>query len=105
VVLPLRAQRRRWKSSPQHAAEYAAIKKMELEAERAQLDFLAANLRAFSGSTVSELSEPSKPASRLRSKNLATLGAYYQLPDDARQRLLTGLDSARVDSASLPGAS
>ncbi|MFK8043378.1 TIGR02444 family protein [Congregibacter sp.] len=41
VVLPLRKQRELWRGKPELSAEYAAIKGLELQAERRQLEFLA----------------------------------------------------------------
>ncbi len=40
VVQPLRRLRRGWKQNPPHESAYAAIKDLELEAERRQLAFL-----------------------------------------------------------------
>jgi uncharacterized protein (TIGR02444 family) len=41
VVLPLRRQRQRWSRALERSAEYAAIKRLELAAEREQLQQLA----------------------------------------------------------------
>jgi uncharacterized protein (TIGR02444 family) len=42
VVIPLRERRRQWKQDAPHVQAYAALKALELEAERSQLRFLEA---------------------------------------------------------------
>ncbi|WOJ97879.1 TIGR02444 family protein [Congregibacter brevis] len=41
IILPLRKQRELWRGKPKLSADYEAIKGLELEAERCQLEFLA----------------------------------------------------------------
>jgi uncharacterized protein (TIGR02444 family) len=92
VVLPLRAQRRRWGRSaaestdtePACGKEYTAIKALELQAERQQLDFLAAfRILSCEESPAAEAHKPPAAAEILRQDNLAALCRYYALGDGA----------------------
>lgn len=90
VVLPLRAQRIRWKHAAHRNEEYAAIKTLELEAERFQLEMLARRLPALrSGAAdTAELS----PA-----HNLRAVLALYRLSGGVQTQfevpLLAALDN------------
>jgi uncharacterized protein (TIGR02444 family) len=89
IVLPIRAQRRRWAESATgsdgpYSKEYVAIKALELAAERQQLEFLAAMpLRSPSAPAASDPGQQSaRFAARLQS-NLLSLTRHYRLADTA----------------------
>ncbi|WP_439105494.1 TIGR02444 family protein [Congregibacter sp.] len=79
VILPLRQQRKRWQGQPQCAAEYAAIKTLEIQAERTQLGFLAEIYAA--DSTTGSVDASAPPL--LLEEQLRTLARHYELDDEA----------------------
>lgn len=90
VVLPLRARRRDWKRNPPGDFEYAAIKQLELQAERAQLEMLAqrrdASITATPGTDV-----PAPDYAALLRSNLRALCRHYGAADDALAALQAAL--------------
>jgi uncharacterized protein (TIGR02444 family) len=78
VVLPLRDLRRRWKQEAPDAARYAAIKAVELEAERQQFALLAALPAPTPPPDIAPAARDAADAAMapLLSLNLATLCRY-----------------------------
>lgn len=87
VILPLRAQRREWKRCAPGDFEYAAIKRLELEAEKAQLAMLAARFSTAG-------SESDAGFALLLRRNLRALCRHYDVAgdalDDLQAALMTG---------------
>ena len=95
VILPLRAQRMAWRGQPQYAAQYTALKALELEAERVQLDFLAG---LFDQSADSHPRASSVSYTALLAEHLALLACHYGLDQDAFEDLWRALTVAQVRS-------
>jgi uncharacterized protein (TIGR02444 family) len=92
TVLPLRAQRRRWapgtpgggEPNAAYTKEYAAIKALELAAERQQLEFLAA--MPLCSPTDSAPADPRQRSAEFAARlqdNLLSLARHYRLADTA----------------------
>jgi len=90
VILPLRQQRLAWGELDGRRAEYAAIKKMELEAERVQLEFLAALSEEGSVPTRITSQTPATQA-LLVQKHLELLAAHYGLESAAFEPFFNSL--------------
>ncbi|MEM9757913.1 MAG: TIGR02444 family protein [Pseudomonadota bacterium] len=84
VVQPLRRLRRSWKQSPPHESAYAAIKDLELAAERKQLAFLEESV------CLDDERPDAKTCRALLTANLRTLRRYYS----AEQPLLREFERA-----------
>lgn len=82
VILPLRKQRQGWQGVLAKREEYAAIKSLELHAERTQLDFLA--------TLFAQGMPPARPSEEqgliLRDANLCALAQHYALDSEAFSR-------------------
>ncbi|MEE4279736.1 MAG: TIGR02444 family protein [Halieaceae bacterium] len=95
LLQPLRRQRRRWKKDAPHPQAYEALKSLELEAERRQLEFLGtlAAEASFSGAA------PGRAASA------AEASPFGAGPGDARRaRLAAGLEVLRLAAGAPEGA-
>jgi len=74
VIAPLRRQRRLWKGDPTHSEDYAAAKRLELAAEREQLERLQSTLAPeHSAAHTAELIDA----------NLRAIFAYFGASDTA----------------------
>ncbi|MFK7828223.1 MAG: TIGR02444 family protein [Congregibacter sp.] len=90
VVQPLRQQRRQWKASAQHGKEYAAIKSLELDAERAQLGFLAGIIDDVSTRVQPAETEPARTMG-IAGSNSAALLAHYGVAQHLNKELIEAL--------------
>jgi len=90
VVKPLRRRRRAWKRLPPHPAAYAAIKALEIEAERQQLAMLAglAEEQPLAGTAAAPAG--SGPSGLLRA-NLRAVAVACGAPEAAVARLAAAL--------------
>jgi len=88
VVQPLRQQRRAWRGDASRERDYEDLKRLELQAERLQLERLAA-LAGWPGGGAGELA----PAV-LRRRNLRVLGRHYGLGEDVLEPVAALFDSA-----------
>ncbi|EAQ97134.1 TIGR02444 family protein [Congregibacter litoralis] len=82
VVLPLRGQREQWRDASECRADYEAIKDLELQAERRQLEFLADLFAQDHGSDPVIRSAAQAPAGHL-DEQLKELAKHYCLEEDA----------------------
>lgn len=93
VILPLRQQRVTWRGQESVADEYAAIKELELMAERAQLDLLAALFEEGATENADEGEDPHEEAVLL-AEHLRVLAAHYGLQKDAFGPFLDALNAS-----------
>jgi hypothetical protein len=105
VILPLRAQRMAWRGqqdySAQHAAQYAALKTLEIEAERVQLNFLAALFDDSAGlGEQDKVNKTAPPAAytALLEEHLQLLARHCGLDQDAFNDLFRALTVAQITS-------
>ncbi|MEM8489197.1 MAG: TIGR02444 family protein [Pseudomonadota bacterium] len=84
VVLPLRERRRRWKTDLAHSWEYEALKGLELQAEREQMDHMEASARSFARDDTEKPSASPGNLPALGSdtllRNLETLSSSLAIP-------------------------
>jgi len=102
VVGPLRAVRRRWRSAPPYAGAYDAIKSLELEAERRQLEALGALRPAPPESPYAAACAPTQT---LLHRNLDAVAAASAAPagsTDALARLLSAAPMGPQSGARKP---
>ncbi|WOJ92040.1 TIGR02444 family protein [Congregibacter variabilis] len=92
VILPLRQQRVAWREQKSRAVEYAAIKQLELDAERTQLDLLA-TLSEEGARAPSANGQDSQEEAVLLLKHLQVLAAHYGLPKEAFGPFLKALNT------------
>ncbi|WP_439102302.1 TIGR02444 family protein [Congregibacter sp.] len=90
VVLPVREQREQWRNAPGLGAEYAAIKDLELQAERRQLELLADFFEQDHASAVATESKASVESEILK-QQLRVLATHYDLANDAFAEYLEAL--------------
>ena len=83
VITPLRRQRRAWKNDAQRRADYSAIKRIELEAEREQLERLERALGVL----------PDRPGNTdLLRDNLVLVCEYFDAGRRIADALVAGLE-------------
>jgi uncharacterized protein (TIGR02444 family) len=92
VILPLRQQRVAWHGQEAYAGEYAAIKTLELQAERAQLDSLATLFEEGSSAKAKVLVDTNEAA--LLNEHLQILAAHYGLDEEVFGPFLQALSKA-----------
>lgn len=90
VVKPLRRRRRAWKRLPPHPGAYAAIKALEIEAERQQLAMLAGLAEAQPCVATAPVPAGSEPRDLLRA-NLRAVAVACGAQEAAVARLVAAL--------------
>lgn len=96
VILPLREQRRLWKTAEQRSVEYTAIKSLELAAERSQLGWLEAMLDDSSDKASAPLD------SSLAQSNATVVLSYFEVQTGVAADLLAALLEAHQSSPKNP---
>ena len=92
VVLPLRKQRRRWKAVDSESWEYAALKRLEQQAERDQLQAMEASFSHIFQAEASGGTARQSDIAYCLSENLKTLAAALSLPESALADFRGALD-------------
>jgi len=93
IILPLRKQRQHWHKLPDKSDEYAAIKALELQAERTQLELLATLFEEIIQSDL-DVVETERHTERLTVGNLRSLAQHYKLSEAVFASFLDALHAA-----------